>query len=168
MIQELTSMGTKRRCRFTAEEDDRLRKLIAELGPNAWPLVSKSMPERSARQCRDRWCSYLSDWGQHTAWTPQEDRLLLEKIDQYGPHWARIARDLPNRSGLAVKRRWSQIFLHNRTMLIHEAVSANPRRKSGAGQRAGNELEPAHSSDYSPWISWDEAPAEAFRESMNE
>jgi myb proto-oncogene protein len=68
------------------------------------------MPGRAARDCRDRWHCYLSDFNKNDPWTPEEDALLLEKLGQYGPRWVRIAKDVPNRSDLAIKRRWSTIF----------------------------------------------------------
>jgi hypothetical protein len=161
-------MLTKRRGRFTPEEDDRLRKLIAELGPNAWELVSESMPERTVRQCRDRWCSYLSDVNKDTPWMPEEDALLLRKIDEFGPHWVRIAQDFPNRSNLTIKRRWLQIFHHQRPMLVRESLKPTPRRKPGAEQEAHPDLDLGERPERSNWISWDEISAEAFRESMTE
>jgi hypothetical protein len=134
-------MGPKRRSRFTPQEDEQLRKLIAEHGYHAWPLVSKSMSGRSPRVCRDRWRYYLSKGDENHPWTPEEDALLLEKIAEHGPRWARLSEDFPNRSDLAIKHRWSQIFNTQRKMLLRDTLNPPARRKSGAEQKNQNDKE---------------------------
>jgi hypothetical protein len=66
------------------------------------------MPRRTARQCRDRWCSYLfSDAS--VPWTPEEDALLLAKMGEFGRQWVRFSKAFVNRSDLTVKRSWTAI-----------------------------------------------------------
>jgi hypothetical protein len=165
-------MEPRRRRRFTPEEDERLRQLIVELGPDAWQLVSQSMPGRAARDCRDRWHCYLSDFNKNDPWTPEEDALLLEKLDLHGPQWVRIARDFPNRSDLAVKRRWFAIFHRQRKMLLRDALKLAPRRRPAAPEAAqsGAPAPPADCKRPGPveWISWDDIPADAVKASMSE
>jgi hypothetical protein len=47
------------RGRFTASEDARLREVVMQYGPDGWQTVAEHMPDRIARQCRDRWSQYL-------------------------------------------------------------------------------------------------------------
>jgi hypothetical protein len=168
-------MEPKRRGRFTPEEDGQLRRLVAELGPRTWSLVSSSMPGRTARDCRDRWRYYLSDENSHDPWTPEEDARLFEKIDQYGRRWSQVSQDFPNRSDLAVKRRWSEIFRGRRKILLRDAVKPIPRRKHGSGATTGNDQRSGGDAASSPekpewpdWISWEAIATNPLEESMNE
>jgi hypothetical protein len=67
------------------------------------------MPGRSARQCKERWVNYLSPTLNTGEWTPEEDRLLLEKQRAYGTKWAQIAKFFPNRTDGMVKNRFNRI-----------------------------------------------------------
>jgi hypothetical protein len=67
------------------------------------------MPDRTARQCKERWINYLSPALNTAAWTPEEDRLLLEKQRDYGSKWAQIAKFFPNRTDGMVKNRFNRL-----------------------------------------------------------
>jgi Myb-like DNA-binding domain len=43
-----------RKCQWQAEEDDRLKQLYTEFGPQ-WSNISKRLQGRTAQQCRARW-----------------------------------------------------------------------------------------------------------------
>jgi hypothetical protein len=94
------------RRKFTQEEDLRLRSLVDQIGAKSWEAVSKFMPNRSARQCRDRYKNYLLDNLVCDAWTPEEDTMILEKFKDIGPKWVEISKFLNGRSGNHVKNRW--------------------------------------------------------------
>jgi hypothetical protein len=64
------------------------------------------MPGRTARQCRERWSSYLSPDIRVGRWTEEEDSDLLTCISQYGFKWATIAPHFNGRSSSDVKNRW--------------------------------------------------------------
>jgi hypothetical protein len=64
------------------------------------------IPDRNARQCRDRWDSYLSPSVRNGPWTPQEEQLLTELVRQHGSSWKRIATFFPSRTDINVKSRW--------------------------------------------------------------
>lgn len=102
-----------KRSRFRPDEDEILRVLVERLGTNAWSEIAGAIPDRTVRQCRDRWKHYLA-CDARSAWTPEEDELLLEKIQVYGLKWTRIAGFLPNRTDFDVKTRWRQIFRNQR------------------------------------------------------
>jgi hypothetical protein len=48
-------------------------------------------------------------------------------MDEFGRQWIRISKSFPNRSDLAVKRRWNEIFRHQRGRLRRD-VLREPRR----------------------------------------
>jgi hypothetical protein len=64
------------------------------------------MPNRTARQCRDRYKNYLLDSLVCDAWAPGEDAIIVEKFREIGPKWVEIAKYLNGRSGNHVKNRW--------------------------------------------------------------
>jgi hypothetical protein len=47
------------RIRFRTDEDQLLMDVIRRFGCESWSLIAAYVPERNARQCRDRWKHYL-------------------------------------------------------------------------------------------------------------
>jgi hypothetical protein len=103
---------TRKREKFLPEEDIKLRELVADHGPNAWDVVAAALPGRNVRQCRERWKHYLSSDRLNAAWTPDEDRLLFDKMGSVGPKWTRLATFFPGRTDIQIKTRWMQTFAH--------------------------------------------------------
>jgi hypothetical protein len=107
-----TSRKPYSRSKFTSDEDVQLRNLVAEYGPLAWVEIANLMPDRNARQCRERWKHYLSNDQASLPWTEAEDALLFQKISELGPKWTRVATLLGNRSDIEIKMRWLKKFNH--------------------------------------------------------
>lgn len=97
--------GTNRR--FTVMEDKRLRELVAQFGAKRWRMIAQHMPGRTGRQCRDRYCNYLSPDFYNDKWTPEEDALLLEKHGEFGSHWTKLAVFFPGKTANNIKNRWN-------------------------------------------------------------
>lgn len=83
-----------------------LKCLINELGTNNWQAIARLMPNRNAKQCRDRYNNYLTDNHRTGPWTEIEDRIILMKYMEIGPKWVEISTFIPGRSGNDVKNRW--------------------------------------------------------------
>jgi len=94
------------RRKFTHEEDERLRSLVEGFGTSHWESISQFMPNRTARQCRDRYKNYLLDSIIVAPWQPEEDEIIRLKFGEVGPRWVEIAKCLTGRSGNHVKNRW--------------------------------------------------------------
>jgi hypothetical protein len=94
---------------FTAEEDSQLLALVERFGVDSWPAVSRHMPGRNSRQCRDRWMNSLSPDICKEPWSESEDALLREKIGQFGRSWKRIAAFFDRRSEVNVKSHWNRM-----------------------------------------------------------
>jgi hypothetical protein len=92
------------------------------MGATSWEAVSKFMPTRTARQCRDRYKNYLVDNLVCDAWSPEEDALIVKKFHEIGPKWVEIAKLLNGRSGNHVKNRW-----HKHLLRIHAPAPPQPR-----------------------------------------
>lgn len=97
---------SKQRRKFTPLEDETLRRLVFEFGSYNWGKISELMPGRSAKQCRDRYCNYLSAPHSNYPWRPEEDEILLSLLPLLGPKWVEISRHIPGRSGNNTKNRW--------------------------------------------------------------
>jgi hypothetical protein len=79
------SKQTLPRRKFTLEEDVKLRTLVESLGTKSWEEIARFIPERSARQCRDRYKNYLLESLVTEPWTAEEDALVVQKYHQIGP-----------------------------------------------------------------------------------
>lgn len=93
---------------WTPEEDACLRALVEEHGEQAWALVASRMPhERNNKQCRERWRNHLRPACNKGPWTEEEDRLILERVQEHGTKWAKISGlYLPDRPENDIKNRW--------------------------------------------------------------
>ncbi|MDR2371807.1 MAG: hypothetical protein LBD60_01515 [Puniceicoccales bacterium] len=88
------------------QEDARLRALVWQFGTNNWKEIAFHIPGRTVRQCRDRWFNYLAPNLNFSVWTPEEDALGAQKVDELSCKWELIAGLFPGRSGQHCKNRW--------------------------------------------------------------
>ena len=92
---------------FTKEEDIYLQFLVSKYGESNWDLIASEMGNRTPRQCRDRFRNYLSPRINVTKWTEEEDKLLIQKHSEFGPHWKRIAVFFNSRTDVNIKNRFN-------------------------------------------------------------
>jgi hypothetical protein len=92
--------------RFSPEEDVRLSQIVARHGATDWSSIALYMGSRNARQCRERWCSYLDPALRSSEWTAEEDQLLEKKFREVGPKWNKISQDFIGRSDIALRNRY--------------------------------------------------------------
>jgi hypothetical protein len=92
---------------FSAEEDACLKALVHKFGLDEWDRVAEQMPNRSRRQCRERYVNYLAPALSNETWSPDEDALLVEKVRVYGQKWTQFVRAFPGRSTASIKNRWT-------------------------------------------------------------
>jgi hypothetical protein len=100
-MEALQCRGT--RAKFSEQEDQQLCSLVEQFGDSNWPTVASFMRGRSVRQCRDRWHHYLAPACSAAEWTPEEDRLLVDRIRIVGKQWAKLTPIFPGRTGIAIR-----------------------------------------------------------------
>ncbi|KAF9058386.1 Homeodomain-like protein, partial [Rhodocollybia butyracea] len=87
------------------EEDEILLRAIEKHGLK-WTRVAAEVKTRNSDQCAKRWKDTLNPDIDRTSWTAEEDKKLVEAVEQHGHHWAKIVKAcFPGRTGLAAKNR---------------------------------------------------------------
>uniref|UniRef100_A0A8D2LU47 Small nuclear RNA activating complex polypeptide 4 n=1 Tax=Varanus komodoensis TaxID=61221 RepID=A0A8D2LU47_VARKO len=92
---------------WTPREDALLLKAVAKYGPRDWYKIRAEVPGRTDTQCRDRYLHALHYDIKKGKWSEEEERKLVELTEKYGVgHWAKIAAELPHRSGSQCLSKW--------------------------------------------------------------
>ncbi|MDR1597962.1 MAG: hypothetical protein LBR89_03435 [Holosporales bacterium] len=126
---------------FSKEEDEQLRELVARHGTNGrncWEQIARGMENRNARQCKERWCNYLSPQLDHVPWTPELDARLRELVQELGTHqWAQIGRALGGRSENDVKTHFHKLSRLNFRPVQQQSVPVIPQQNPDSWDSVG-------------------------------
>lgn len=131
------------KCKFTKEEDEKLCHLVKSFGENNWATISKNMENRNARQCRERWKNYMNPKLIKNEWTEEDDRFLLKKYQEIGPHWNKITQYFHNRSSNSVR---------NRFVKLNKAISTNDFNKFNQKHQSSFKIMPQNSFQASQFV----------------
>ncbi|XP_028801532.1 transcription factor MYB97-like [Neltuma alba] len=93
---------------WTAAEDAVLVEYVTKHGEGNWNAVHKNTGlARCGKSCRLRWANHLRPNLKKGAFSPEEEKLVLELHAQFGNKWARMAALLPGRTDNEIKNYWN-------------------------------------------------------------
>lgn len=126
----------KERTRFSKKEDEKLITIVlcCTGGDDRinWGKVEKEMGgKRTARQCRDRYTNYLTPGFRKGPWTKEEDKLLLDLYNKYGPKWAKIKKCFANRTVNNIKNRFYELQREFEKDLLAENTKRSQELQKG-------------------------------------
>lgn len=101
---------------WSVEDDQQLNQLYGECNGN-WKQIAEKMNQRNASQCCQRWkkinpnrVSYLyrltSQSKVRKQWNDEEDKRLVEYVQQYGKNWKRIEFEMAGRTSKQIRERF--------------------------------------------------------------
>ena len=114
---------------WTPEEDQELLRLYKYYGKN-WSNISRSMPQRTGKQIRDRFLNALDDNLKKEKFSDDEDRKVLKWYKVYGNSWSKIAKKIKGRTGDMVKNRFYS-SLKNHIDDVNESDVNNNNNSNG-------------------------------------
>ncbi|KAK2724989.1 uncharacterized protein LOC136032989 isoform X1 [Artemia franciscana] len=92
--------------RWSKIEDELLKQLYDRYN-GSWSAIAQHFPDRSDAQIQHRWDKVVSPELVKGPWTKEEDELVIELVNKYGPKkWSLIAKHLKGRIGKQCRERW--------------------------------------------------------------
>eukprot|EP01017_Pseudomicrothorax_dubius_P046146 TRINITY_DN8091_c0_g2_i3.p1 TRINITY_DN8091_c0_g2~~TRINITY_DN8091_c0_g2_i3.p1 ORF type:complete len:428 (+),score=69.05 TRINITY_DN8091_c0_g2_i3:48-1331(+) len=106
-LKELIKKKATKKRWWTAEEDEQLKRLVAQYGAKNWKKIASFLKDRTDVQCLHRWQKVLNPNLIKGPWTKDEDEMVVKMVMKYGPrNWSTIAQHLPGRIGKQCRERW--------------------------------------------------------------
>ncbi|KAK8836295.1 Myb- protein A [Tritrichomonas musculus] len=107
------------RVQWTNDENEKIVNHVKKFGPRNWKQIAAEIKTKNAQQCRDHYNDVLDPKINNGIWTKEEERILLMKYEQLGPHWAKIKAFLPGRTTGMIKN-YINILLKKRSIQKEE------------------------------------------------
>ncbi|RAL41833.1 hypothetical protein DM860_009015 [Cuscuta australis] len=93
---------------WTTAEDAVLMEYVKKHGEGNWNAVQRNSGlMRCGKSCRLRWANHLRPNLRKGAFSPEEERLIVELHSKLGNKWARMAAQLPGRTDNEIKNYWN-------------------------------------------------------------
>ncbi|KAL2322668.1 hypothetical protein Fmac_027047 [Flemingia macrophylla] len=93
---------------WTTAEDAILIDYVTKHGEGNWNALQRNTGlHRCGKSCRLRWANHLRPNLKKGAFSPEEEKLIVELHAQFGNKWARMAALLPGRTDNEIKNYWN-------------------------------------------------------------
>ena len=92
---------------WDSNSDIRLVQLISVIGPRSWDEIAAQVPNRTGKQCRERWNNHLDPLVMKTEWSIEEDWVLFIVQRSAQNRWAKIANVILGRPDNSIKNYWN-------------------------------------------------------------
>lgn len=95
---------------WTKEEDALLLNIVKKMQmPMKWSIVAQSLPDRTGKQCRERYVNHLNPRLKITDWNALEDSTIFHLYNSLGSHWAKMSKIIPGRTDNGIKNRFHNL-----------------------------------------------------------
>ena len=97
---------------WTQFEDQKLKAITEKYGENKdWNEISNYFDNKNSVQCFHRWSKVVKPALSFKHWTSEEDSLLVDLVNQYGPSkWTEISRKLKKKTRTECINRWNFVI----------------------------------------------------------
>ncbi|KAE8722154.1 putative Acyl-CoA thioesterase [Hibiscus syriacus] len=133
---------------WSKEEDDIIFELVEKQGKKKWSEIAKDLPGRIGKQCRERWCNHLNPDIKKSAWTEEEELILIRAHGMYGNQWAKIAKLLPGRTENSIKNLWNCSVRKKVELLAASQINVGNHGTSIDFYAANDLIRPSSSNDH--------------------
>ena len=114
------------------EEDNLILSLIEKHG-TSWSKISKIIKTRNGKQIRDRYINVLCPNINKKKFSPEEDYLLMQLYEKYGPKWATFNKFFKDRTTDMIKNRFHSTlkkkYENNNNNIINKKIKINLNKK---------------------------------------
>lgn len=95
---------------WSKHEDELLLNIVHSMQwPMKWTVVAQSLPDRTGKQCRERYVNHLNPRLKVSDWSLQEDATVFHLYNLIGSHWAKMSKIIPGRTDNGIKNRFHNI-----------------------------------------------------------
>ncbi|OMJ67732.1 hypothetical protein SteCoe_35025 [Stentor coeruleus] len=103
---------------WSAEEDEKLIKIVNEFQGKNWIKISIELKKRFSihrlpKQCRERWFNHLGSKKSQTPWSESEIDLVFKQQNMLGNRWSKISEAFSDRTTNSIKNLYYSTIRRN-------------------------------------------------------